>query len=138
MSTKKIPKFTTRNGKKRELNTMGWNHERIYFFNKVCKEWKKPASKNKEGTWEQLEVEWNDYIEDNISLYFFGRSRKRKSNNSTDSEEMSPLPPPMQALEIRLDDNDGYMPDCPCKQHDFDYDSPSSQYINRVSNSSCG
>ncbi len=46
---------------------------------------------------------------------------------------MPPLPPPMQALEIRLDDNDDYMNDCPLKPHGFDYDSPSSQYINRVS-----
>jgi hypothetical protein len=64
---------------------------------------------------------------------FYRRSRKRKLNYSTDSEDMPPLPPPMQALEIRLDDNDDYMPDCPWKQHGFDYDSPSSQYINRIS-----
>jgi hypothetical protein len=112
---------------------LGWNHEGIHFFNKVCNEWKKLASKNKEGTWEQLEAEWNEYIEDNNSLYFYGRSRKRKLNYSTDSEEMPPLPPPTQALEIRLDDDDDYMPDCPWKQHEFDYDSPSDQYINRVS-----
>jgi hypothetical protein len=60
-------------------------------------------------------------------------SRKRKSIYSTDSEEMFPLPPPTQALEIRLDDNDDYMPDCLWKQHYFDCDSPSGQYINRVS-----
>jgi hypothetical protein len=56
-------------------------------------------------------------------LYFYGRIRKRELNYSTDSEEMPPLPPPTQALEIRLDDNDDYMPDCPWKQHDFNYDS---------------
>jgi hypothetical protein len=39
----------------------------------------------------------------------------------------------MQALKIRLDDDDDYMPDCPWKQHEFDYDSPSGQYINWVS-----
>ena len=55
------------------------------------------------------------------SLYFYGRSRKRKLNYSTDSEEIPPLPPQMQALEIKLDDNDDYMPDCPSMQHDFDY-----------------
>ncbi len=50
--TKKTPKFTKRAGKKREYNTSGWNHEGIHFFNKVCKEWKKLASKNKESAWE--------------------------------------------------------------------------------------
>ena len=39
----------------------------------------------------------------------------------------------MQALEIKLNDNDDYMPDCPWMQHKFDYDSPSDQYINMVS-----
>ncbi len=42
------------------------------------------------------------------------------------------LPPPMHAFEIRSNDDDDYMPDYPWKQHDFNYDSPSSQYINRV------
>jgi hypothetical protein len=79
-----------------------------------------------------LEAEWNEYIENNNSLYFYERSRKKKLNYS-DSEEMPPLTPPKQALEIRLDDDDDHMPDCPWKQHDFDCDSPSSQYINRVS-----
>jgi hypothetical protein len=37
-----------------------------------------------------LEAELNEYIEDNDSLYFYGRSRKRKLNYSTDSEEMPP------------------------------------------------
>jgi hypothetical protein len=46
---------------------LGWNHEGIHFFNKVCNEWKKLAS-NKEGTWEQLEAEWNEYIEENVFL----------------------------------------------------------------------
>jgi hypothetical protein len=53
LSTKKTPMFTKRAGKKREPNTSGWNHEGIHFFNKVCDIWKKLASKNKEGTWEQ-------------------------------------------------------------------------------------
>ncbi len=70
-STKKTPKFTKRAGKKREYNMSGWNHEGIHFYNKVCKEWKKLASENKEGLWEQLEAEWNEYIEDNDSLYFY-------------------------------------------------------------------
>jgi hypothetical protein len=43
------------------------------------------------------------------------------------------LPPPTQALEIRLNNDVDYMPDCLSKQHEFDYDSPSDQYINRVS-----
>ncbi len=46
---------------------------------------------------------------------------------------MPPLPTPTQALKIKLDDNDDYMPDCQWKQHGFDDDSPSNQYINRVS-----
>jgi hypothetical protein len=49
---KKTPKFTKRAGKKTEYNTFGWDHKGIHFFNKVCKEWKKLASKNKDGTWE--------------------------------------------------------------------------------------
>jgi hypothetical protein len=130
LSNKKTPGFTKRAGKKRENNMLGWNHEGIHLFNKICNKWKKLASKNKEGTWERLEEEWNEYIEENDSLYFYGRSRKRKSNYSTDSEEIHPLPPPMQALEI---DDDDHMPDCIWKQHGFDYDSPSGQYINRVS-----
>ncbi len=52
MLTKKTPKFTKRAGKKREYNRWGWNHEGIHFFNKVCEEWKKLASENKEGAWE--------------------------------------------------------------------------------------
>jgi hypothetical protein len=66
-------------------------------------------------------------------LYFYGRNRKRKLNYSTDSEKMPPLPPPTQALKRRLDDDDDYMPDCPWKQHEFDYDSLLDQYMNRVS-----
>ncbi len=46
---------------------------------------------------------------------------------------MPPLPPPTQALKRRLDDDDDYMPDCPWKQHEFDYDSLLDQYMNRVS-----
>ncbi len=65
--TKKTPKFTKRAGKKREYNKSGWNHEGIHFFIKVCNKWKKLASKNQKGTWEQLEAEWNEYIEDNDS-----------------------------------------------------------------------
>ncbi len=80
-----------------------------------------------------MEAEWNEYIGDNDSLYFYGRSRKSKLNYSTDPEEMPPLPPATQALEIRLNDDDEYMPDCPWKQHEFNYDSPSGQCIDRVS-----
>ncbi len=78
-----------------------------------------------------MEAEWNEYIEGNDSLFFYRRSRKRKLNYSIDSEEMSPLPPPTQALEIRLDDDDYYMPGCPWKQYEFDYDSLSVHYINK-------
>ncbi len=70
-----------------------------------------------------MEAEWIQYIEDNNSLYSYGRSRKRKLNNSTDSEDMPPLPPPTEAMEIMLDDDDDYMPDCPCKRHDYYDDS---------------
>jgi len=62
---RRLPKFTKRAGKKREYNKSGWNHEGIHFFIKVCNKWKKLASKNQKGTWEQLEAEWNEYIEDN-------------------------------------------------------------------------
>jgi hypothetical protein len=80
-----------------------------------------------------LEVEWNQYIEDNDSLYFYGRSRKRKLNNSTDFEDMPPLPPPTEAMEIMLDADYDYMPDCPWKKNDSNNYSPSSQNINRIS-----
>ncbi len=50
--TKKTPKFTKSAVKKREYNIQGWNHEGIHFFNKVCDEWKKLVSENKEGAWE--------------------------------------------------------------------------------------
>jgi hypothetical protein len=79
-----------------------------------------------------LEVEWNQYIEDNDSLYFYGRSRKKKLNNSMDFKDMPPLPLPTEAMEIMLDANYDYMPDCPWKKHS-NYDSPSSQNINRIS-----
>ncbi len=46
LSTKKTPKFMKRSGKKRECNTLGWNHEGIHFFNKVCNKGKKLARKN--------------------------------------------------------------------------------------------
>jgi hypothetical protein len=78
--TKKTPKYMKRAGKKREYNRSGWNHEGIHFFNKVCNKWKKLAIKNKDGTWEQLEAEWNEYIKGNDSLYFYKSSRKRKLN----------------------------------------------------------
>ena len=80
-----------------------------------------------------MEVEWNQYIEDNDSLYFYGRSKKRKLNNSTDFEDMPPLPLPTEAMEIMLDADYDYMPDCPWKKHDSNNDSPSSQNINRIS-----
>ncbi len=80
-----------------------------------------------------MEAEWNEYTEDNNSLYFYRRSRKRKLNYSMDSEDMPPLPTPTQAFEIRLINDDDYMSDCPWKQYGFEDDSPSSQYINRVS-----
>ncbi len=78
-------------------------------------------------------MKWNRYIEDNDSLYFYGRSRKRKLNNSMDFEDMLPLPPLTEAMEIMLDADYDYMPNCPWKKHDSNNDSPSSQNINRIS-----
>jgi hypothetical protein len=49
---KKNPSSPRELEKFREYNTSRWDHKRIHFFNKVCKEWKKLASKNKDGTWE--------------------------------------------------------------------------------------
>ncbi len=128
-SAKKTPKFTKRAGKKREYNTSGWNHEGIQFYNKVCGERKTLASKNEDGAWEQLEAEWIQYIEDNNSFYSYGRSRKRKLNNSTNSEYMPPLPLPTETMEIMLDDDDDYMPDCPWKRHDYYDDSPARELM---------
>jgi len=54
-------------------------------------------------------------------------------NNSTDFEDMQQLTPQMEAMEIMLDDDYDYMPDCPWKKHDSNNDSPSSQNINRIS-----
>jgi hypothetical protein len=51
-------------------------------------------------------------------LYFYGRSRKKKLNDSTDSEDMPLFPPPTEAMEIMLDDDDDYMPDCPWKSRE--------------------
>jgi hypothetical protein len=71
-----------------------------------------------------LEVEWNQYTEDNDSLYFYGRSRKRKLNNSMDFEDMPPLPLPTEAMEIMLDADYDYIPDCPWNKHYSNNDSP--------------
>jgi hypothetical protein len=131
-STKKTPKFTKKAGKKRECNTSGLNHEGIHFYNKVQDEWKRLASENKEQRWEQLEAEWSDYIEDYKSLNFYGRSRKRKMNNSTDSEDMPSLPS-MDVCETMLVNNDYYQPDCPWKMPDFDDDDQPRRTLNRVS-----
>jgi hypothetical protein len=82
--------------------------------------------------WEQLETEWNDYIEEYKSLYFYGRSRKRKMQNSTDSKDMPSLPS-MDVSEIMLVDDDDYQPDCPWKMLDFDDDEQPRGTLNRVS-----
>jgi hypothetical protein len=129
--TKKTPKFTKKVGKKRECNTFGWNHEGVHFYNKVRDEWKRLASEKKKQTWEQLETEWNDYIEEYKSLCFYGRSRKRNMNNSTDSKDMPSLPS-MDVCEIMLVDND-YQPDCPWKMPDFDDDDQPRCTLNKVS-----
>jgi hypothetical protein len=120
-SIKKTPKFTKKAGKKREHNTSGWNHEWIHFYNEVQDEWKRLDSENKEHTWEQLEAEWSDSIEECKSLYFNGRSRKRKMNNSTDSKDMPSLPS-IDVCEIMLVEDDDYQPDCPWKMLGFNDD----------------
>ncbi len=65
-------------GKRESITHLDRIRKGIHFFNKVCNKWKKQAIKNKEGTWEHLEAEWNEYIEVNDSLYFYRRSRKTK------------------------------------------------------------
>jgi hypothetical protein len=112
------PKFTKKAGEKREYNR---NQEGIHFYNKVQDEWKRLASENKEQTWEQLEADWKGYIEEYESLYFCGKSRKRKRNNSMDQRDMPTLPS-MDACQIMLVNDDDYQPDCPWKMSDFDDD----------------
>jgi hypothetical protein len=80
----------------------------------------------------KLEADWNEYIEEYNSLYHYGRSGKRRLNNSTDPED-TPAPPSMDALEIILFDDDGYQPDCPWKTYDFNEDNLSRGNLNRVS-----
>jgi hypothetical protein len=115
--TKKTPKFTKKAGKKRQCNTSGWNHEGIFFYNKVRDKWKRLASENKDQTWQKLESEWNDYIEAYNSLYLSGMRRKRKLNNDADPEDMQSLPT-IDVSEIMLVDDEDYQPDCPCKTFD--------------------
>ncbi len=42
---------------------------------------------------------------------------------------MPPLPPPTEAMEIMLDDDDDYMPDCPWKSNDYYDDSPARELM---------
>ncbi len=65
-------------------------------------------------------------------MYHFGRSRKRKLNNSTDQEDMPALPS-MNVSEIMLVDDNDYQPDYPWKTYDFNDDDLSIQNLNRVS-----
>jgi len=130
--TKNTPKFTKKAGKKRQCNTSGWNHEGIFFYSKVWDEWKRLASENKDQTWQKLESEWNDYIEEYNSLCFSGRSRKRKLNNSTDPKDMPSLPT-MDVSEIMLVDDEDYQPDCPWKTFDYNDDDKPRKNLNRVS-----
>jgi len=133
LSTKKTPKFTKKAGKKREYNASGWNHQGIIFYNKVWDEWKRLASENKDQTWEKLESEWNEYIEEYKLMYFSGKgSRKRKSTNGTNPQEMPTLPS-MDVSEIMLVDDEDYEPDCPWKMFDNDDDHRPRQNLNRVS-----
>ncbi len=130
--TKKTPKFTKKAGKKRLCNTSGWNHEGVFFYNKVWDEWKRLASENKNQTWQKLESEWNDYFEEYNLLYFSGRSRKRKLNNGVDPKDMSSLPT-MDVSEIMLVDDEDYQPDCPWKTFDYNDDDKPRKNLNRVS-----
>ncbi len=103
------------------------------FYNMVQDEWKRLASENKDQTWEKLESEWNEYIEEYESIYFSGKgSRKRKSNDDTDPQEMPPLPS-MDVSEIMVVDNEDYEPYCPWKMFDNDDDHRPWQNLNRVS-----
>jgi hypothetical protein len=102
--TKKTPKFIKKAEKKRQCNTSGWNHEGIFFYNKVWDEWKRQASENKDHTLQKLESVCNDNIEEYDSLYFSGRSRKRKLNGGMDPKDMPSLPT-MDVSEIMLVDD---------------------------------
>ena len=53
-----------------------------------------------------LEAEWNTYVKENDSIYLYGRSRKRKSNDSADYEDMPQLQLKTEVSEIFLDDDD--------------------------------
>ncbi len=111
-SAKKTLKFTKKTGRKREYKTSGWNNEGIHFYNRVQNEWKRITSENMDLEWEKLETEWNEYIEEYNSLYHYGKSRKRKSNNSTNPKEMAALLS-MDVLDIALFNDDYYQPYCP-------------------------
>ena len=50
-------------------------------------------------------------------------------NNSTDFEDMLPLPLLTEAMEIMLDADYDYMPDCPWKRHDYYDDSPARELM---------
>jgi hypothetical protein len=90
------------------------------------------ASENKNQTWQKLESEWNDYIQEYNLLYFSGRSRKRKSNNGTDPKDMPSLPT-MDVSEITLVDDEDYQPDWPWKMFYNNDDDEPRQNLNRVS-----
>ncbi len=79
-----------------------------------------------------MESEWNQYIEEYKSLYFSGRSRKRKLNDGTDHEDMPSLPT-MDISEIMLVDDEDYQPDCPWKTFDNDDNDKPICNLNRVS-----
>jgi hypothetical protein len=80
-----------------------------------------------------LESEWNEYIEENESMYFSDKgSRKKKSNNGTNPQEMPTLPS-MVVSEIMLVDDEDYEPDCPWKMFDNNDDDRPQQSLNRVS-----
>ncbi len=80
-----------------------------------------------------MESEWNEYIEEYEYMYFLGKgSRKMKSNNGTDPQEMPTLPS-MDVSEIMLVDDEDYEPDCPWKIFGNDDDHWPQQNLNRVS-----
>jgi hypothetical protein len=104
----------------------------MFFYNKVWDEWKRLASENKDQTWQKLESEWNDYIEEYNLLYFSGRSRKRKLNNGMDPEDMPSLST-KNVSEMMLVNNEDYQPDCPWKMFDNNEIDEPRQNLNRVS-----
>jgi len=122
---RKTPKFTKKEGVKREVNSTGWNKEGIEFYNKVWEGWKKLSGKNHMGLWKkQVEDMWFEYLEEMGEWDNQGKKKKCKKTNSED-EDLNPLMsnlPPGEAAEMVLEGDEGYQPDCPWKYSAEDID----------------